>query len=1799
MIGPVTPLNFARLATPASPVQPTETGPVDQAQILGPNASVPTGAAPNASSIQAALAAVPLLGRLAALADVQLLVRKKFRLPLQAKNDPVRPEEAARLLEERSTRVRVQTSPDTEPMPLNNPQSLVVLEALHGPGDLASLEQSELGKHIKQLKADGLNLTVGGMQVDAYGAYHYLTSGWPEQNESPQPVEVRLGQLVVGKLKPNEFDPEALQQNVQRARDAVHSPAAALGYLCEQHHNDVKKVAQEMARLENGPQAEHFRGLRERFEKLRGHAGERLKYLNAGLEPLTRGTVSERLDLLDGVDFLRYHQYPHRLQQLGKGYDALREAGVPHAQARQECVDLYQRSNRGYGSSDMTTEAFTELSKLAGESPAIRQFFRTSLEGYGAPGASADRARLISQPAGQTTEDERVALAGKLERLYAAWEPVYRFYQGECQAGRPDAEERTLTLADACRNMGYYGSRSSVEPATEYASQHPDRLGEVCVLIKKGTNPSLLPQILDLLPADGREERLETLQAFQGYSSPELTREALQAYDRQVQRGRDPRTELPNLLARCHSGRRFEPEGGIDAILQTYAREVHDEDSAGALALLAGTRCPGAQVPALFAHVASWSGPSTRSERMAALNSLAFSQRYRPEGKILADAVKTLLANGMPLDQATERLEKACNSLYSYSHEAKNLLPGLGYICEKLADDAPSIDLFTRLMGHRHELETARLITDSMRQSPQDAETIGILNRNGAMRDDGVVRAALHAYNTVRKPEWLAPLAGATQNLAPEQARKAYEFAATLDREPALATLAQLIGNKMPAEVACDAVASLEHAASLKGLGYPTLESPVVHALAEGLPQGQASVGRLCQALNERALPTDEAVALVRTWSQKLAHDPEQTELFSRLIEFRQDAPTLQGILGQNVEGTTPRQRLQAFVDADGFQRSELTRAAAELFMAQLVHGAPLEEASQLTKSFSSLYRRGEQVPILAAATEHFADSGPLLRAFMAEAGRDDLESSIALVTELRRESPATTLEERARDFTEMRRFFSQNPGPAFEAYRQLRAAGWEAKAALSGLTGLAQGLYSQQTQAPQAFAYLGAHPEKAAALTALTQQGFRPALAIQVIEQARDLDREVETLGQFRASSKSYQKPDLDEATLQAFQQGLHARLDRGEEAHAELSALGLALKGAPGNLATAYRDRLDSEQCQVLLPYLALGYSGDDALTMLEHILRPAGSTTVAERASLAQLVGCHEQGYDKLASQLDSNAGLYDGAAALVAGGQTCEEAARAMRELSAALPAYPEGRPGGALRYAGQNPEQMELLKHLFQKRIGPERAMRLAQLVAEPAGDSPYAHRVEQLAALKLDVPRVGAEGLWQAFAQARNQGTPVAQALAEIGALRDALGKHGKEAVPGLLQTYSEGLSDRRDLRPFFVQLVATGMPAEVAAQSVRRAVGSLENHVQALTGLGKMGTQLAPEVSEAAQRVLRSLIKGKHPAAECTRMVGELTERLAQIRADKNTCLAALEALEQRYAGKPDEAYVFTQLLDRGGESLEQACSTVEEMSQRPLLRERYDALKALSSWWNRDLVRGYDDLLHGQLQAGVPLERAKQTCQRVKEVRSSPEFEPLLKSLAKRPASLPAWMEIVEAGYKERYRFDWLTPQTIELMGEAPDSLLQLYGRVRQSGASASEAVSILAEVNQPVRRTTVEERSRALVQLCELNEEDQRNWFRRTLGRKDAVASKELLPALVTLYTKLLGFGRKTPEALELIRGIYGVEQSKGRTRSEIQTRLAEIAEVASLDIRPDTGAAVLRDDKDQVVFSGVVLKKRQSS
>jgi hypothetical protein len=268
---------------------------------------------------------------------------------------------------------------------------------------------------------------------------------------------------------------------------------------------------------------------------------------------------------------------------------------------------------------------------------------------------------------------------------------------------------------------------------------------------------------------------------------------------------------------------------------------------------------------------------------------------------------------------------------------------------------------------------------------------------------------------------------------------------------------------------------------------------------------------------------------------------------------------------------------------------------------------------------------------------------------------------------------------------------------------------------------------------------------------------------------------------------------------------------------------------------------------------------------------------------------------------------------------------------------------------------------------------------------------------------------------------------------------------------------------------------------------------------------------------------------------------------------------------------------------------------------------RKRIEALQEVGSFQQASIYRltwlpqVHQKLLYAGEQAGLPNAEVRQLVTRNLGLTGwgLTESKPVLELLLDPPKDMLRWSGVFEDLLRHHESVE--VCQTAHLsLKDLPSEALDMYPQFRASGVAPREALGLLEALKQPVGPTSLEDRRKAFEQLCQVSSTDGRSLMRRTWGMLVTLpdVSSGQLPTLAEIYRKLIELGQTSAQAADLVSNIYAAEQAKGVTPEELQKRLDNIAEVAKLEIRPDTGAAILRDEADRVVFSGVMVKKRRA-
>ncbi len=1779
--------------------QPQDTAEVQGGQSARSQVEVDPLHAANQATLAAlpGLASLPLAERLARL-PVEYQVKRRFRLWFMDPNKTVKPEKAAGWMGD--ARLRVKTSPEASPLPLTGEADLVKLEALHGQGSTASLAQSELGEQLKQLSTRGLTFTVGGFPTDAYGAYNYLTTGWPSHEELPAPVTVRFQQLPVQRLDPGQMDLGKLEERLEKARAAAQDPVAVAQYLCE-FYPRKEEITADLARFESGAQSESYASLRRVLSQ------HDLSKIAKGLAITTRGELGDRLGLLEDAQFYQPSYYGQRnFAHLGQAFDGLIESGLSSSEARKSCVELSNMTARDYHS--RFNEVFQGLAELCPAS-AERIKLYGSLVPHGSATDALEICRKLSEPAGKLSETERIELFGKIPGSLEGRKLAWGLVQADLLSGKPTGE----VVKRAQRLVESLGEYPQAAPAA-YAAAHPERWDGVCRLLQARVPPAAIGPLLDSIAA--HPERVSVLCALRERAD-KLGPAFLQALERES----GGLEQLEKLAGSVQKARLADPQSILDDWREHPARTE--------LAAALVERGVGEEVVPTLHTIEGWPGPSTLAQRLTALDGLhAFNRNYRGlsyhrQGLSSAlSAMGALLGAGVEINAAQSRLATAQTTLVgAYNHEE---VPAAFKFMAEQAANPEALDALQRLLSATGRVDSSVQCTRALIEPPQgQSQRIQAAFKLGleGIQDQPARLALIEAVRGGESPAVLSPLVDLTRRLESDAAAFAltYTTAKPHERE----RFQKLLQAGFPSRVAG---ATLDRGGVLEpllGLGKAgnRLQDGDVKAFQSIERAEPTSLTRLCQAFGQRPLAS---APLAELFASELNGKREETEALSRLLEssrFEADQVIeLYRALALPAAQSSLSERLEAFLGSGGLNSQHyqgpgrsinLAVKHAGALQAQLASGVTLKDATASLTSLWSGLSNSYTTDQAGPALEHLGSLGtsPRRELFLTLVSKghsvDDAIHASRVVAE---PAGTTSIAQRIQAFNDMQLASSSVPvrESQFRAYRSDVGAGQAHQATVTKLQNLRKALANwPDDEVQKAFDYVAEHlsgtPPELAALLAQLQAGVKPSVAVAALQRARssgDLGRLEGLKGLGKAGHQ------LDDRVAAAFQEAQEQALARGVSGQA--AALTLArvtaavgarqLKGSEAALAAEYwGERLAGkvESSEIFSRLLETQQPCDTAIRLLELMEERAGATTLTQRYE-----AFHELGglgrryrgdpgyhpdfavsfYRALAAPLQNGAGLTEVKQQLAGVWATQSYSRETLKPAMAQL-----GELGG-------HPNERALLASLITGGWEVDQAVSASRELHRELGSTSFAQRKQAFETLELGRPdEYGRKwALLEALRQEVENGGLIDRAAVELKALTAGLGEGNARAAA---RAWSGELLGKKELRPHFAAMVAAGVPPGVALVTVQNAPGEkLAAHSRLVARLGGYGDSLS---ATTARGFTDSLDQHGH-ADELELLAGGLAGR-------KLPDDPALALYNEKLAGRPEAVRAFVRLLElypsNAGVMLADLEATGGDYARRIETLHEIGSFQQRVSW----LPQAHQKLLHAAEQAGLPADEVGQSLKRNFDLQgwALSQARPLLERMLESPRDMLRWDGIFSDLLRHRESIEGcaLAHQSLK---DLPSEALELYPQFRASGVAPGQALELLGAIKEPVGPTSLEDRRKAFEQLCRVSSTDGRSLARRAWGKLVTLpdVSSGQLPTLASIYRKLIELGQPSTRAAELVCNIYAAEQARGVTPEELQKRLDVISEVARLEILPATGATVLRDEADRVVFSGVMVKKRRA-
>ncbi len=1641
--------------------------PKDRLTLQGTTPSDKRGADP-AVATQASISATvtgPLAVRLATL-PVTFLAPRSWKIPLLSSHKRIDAAEAAKRLE-KSEPVLVQT--EREPLPVK----LTELEALAGNGPTANLELPQLADALKTFKQDGLQLSVEGLGVDPYAAYHALSQ--------KSPVEVRLGQLPVGQLQHDQTPPE-LGENLAKARQAEGDPGAELAYLGAYHQNDLAKITADLTRLEKGPRAADYASLRKALPSLK----------EAGFQP-------------------------------------------------DRCVEFAGLLCRPLGQAELPEKlaAFSQLGLLK-------------------------------------ASDSRNLYAVK----QAAWKLLETVHQG---GSLKTSAERIKPLVELC------GAHKEPLPLLEHAAAHPEQIDRLSRLLEAKFPPA---EAARLAPRLTTSAQLELVTALKGKA--ELAETFLA----------DCRPGMSEL-AGAAAARNLSAETCEGLLKHQNEKFPRREDALQAMAQLLQAGAAPDKAQSLLETVESFPDRSPLAQKLAAVKGLA---SLDGDGALTgAEALKKRLESGATLTEASKVLGKV---LTGAKNIHGNWIPALE-ASRRLATD--QLEVYSEMLGHSYHADAAAELTELLHQPLGDSSPtqriksfreLKLMDGGDPLNSYKLKRTAFQALRgQIERGESYGPAQTRVARLLDlgygrknkEHLQQAVEFFTT--KPEAQNSFMKALEANLPvpeamalAERGCDdaTLNALSGLGGLKtypdGLSVKCLEA-VNQTGRESLPQ----LKQICDTIGTRRLVEPER--FLELFQTRLAEHPDECRVLCKLmadVDRLEAGEAALEALRAPAGTTTLSERYQACQDAGIFGshfEPALVAKKVGAVRAQVEGGASLAEATQEVKTIAKTLHESHVRQDHGEVFVRYAGSlaaRPLdeRRFFLELLGHNyHVDPCVRITQQVADRCGSTTLAERTTAFKEL---FAKGEDPfSFYAVKQagmdhLRAD-VEAGESLSTARKRVQELMTACKQWPHeevlhALQYARGQigePRAWRSFVDLVASGVKPEAASESLELARGGGDFAERLEAVRGLGSAGKR--LDKSVALEFQTQLQMRLQAGADRKTALGTLKRVADAvgqcqqlnteAACQVARLWAERLsgDAPATEVLCDILAQGWTADQAAKLLEATGTKAVTDALSKSGNLGPSGGLERSLQAAGAVRALKKAGLNQ--ADILAELKKARDAASWARDED--TPAFTK------LAELADRPEQRELYLKIVAARFHAEPAGRLLDALDQPAGRSTLAQRWGHF-------ERAGLVGSGAPFNNYK-----VKEACIEL--LRDRLieGTAGEAELTSLVQAVGKRSADEalqavgtaRELpvtqREAHRSLLSSGFAPVVAAQILSRAGDQPALHAEVLAGLGK-DTELTPARAERAQALLTG--------PEAVEGLKALCVGMGTVPAQGD---AALELAEGELNGKWASLGVLGCLLP-GGHPADSSASLAERLAGAGGLMQALplELLKARGS----EIEAGHA-VARALLEGGKTPEESRGLLARVQRLNVSME---VFRGPAERVEPL---LTVLEANRRDN---------ALQYVAETPTELLQLYPKVRDSGADPIHSAWLLGMVGKEAGATTARERADGLQRLIEVNDADRRTWVRMAVAKvtnAGDVIERQLLVPLAKIYRRLLELGKPAAEAAELVANIYSAEQARGITHAEMEKRLEQIGEVAKLEVRSGN-TTVLLDSQDKVVFSGVTVRKRKA-
>ncbi len=1740
---------------------------------------------------------LPLAQRLADL-PVTWVLERKWRLPFMARTIEVPAEKAARHTED--GRLKVRLKPDQEPVSVKGADELRALEALHGQGPA-----SGLAGQLKGLQEQGLRFSYDGFPLEGYLVYQRVQQG--------QVVEVRHGELLLGfcdRQGPRSEVEEALARVEQLRAD----PLEALTHYSTLFPKDNRRVSQEMQRLE----APGFKALATAFEASSGSTSEeRVSRLSKAAERVKAGTLSDRLAFLGRIQHLGSSSRSERLQNAACAtYDALVEKGCPPGQACELVGGVRDGALQAYDR--VPVERLEEMAALAGQPVEHLELYRRQVDRM-EPAQLAKYVEFLGQPLGQTSFQERSQAFESVRRSgTAAWEAARRAV--EQSGSTPEALQGLGRLLDSLKN------RQEPREACDAWADHPGRLEDLCRLMRAGVSSRQASALVGMCSSESQLQLVETLGSRASEKNGEAFLEALERHGEQ---------ELPALRSLIQAAP-TRPETDL-AALGLYARDHLGGRpvSAEVMGALLKRRIPVAEAGEVLEALEGWSGQLPLAQRLKAYVDVCDSGRHYDEvpeapgaRAPLARALGALVSNGATAERA---VADVCRLWCLGSREWK---ASLELVSQRLGSDPSGWKLALDLMNQRQNLASVTRVLDQIEKpipgTTREERLEAFLNLNLVSAPPAVSCAMMTSLGQeVQSGTLLAEAVTLFKTLPRNSEEAAEAIGRHAGNRATQELLVGLMTDGLAGKLAAAAVDQLEGKsglagarAAMTGLGKARELSlravkRLVGSIEDGSAEKLAGLTRLSQTVARIGRLSESAAEL---FADQAASDLARTELLSGLLEARVAESDLSGLfeaVARPAGSSTPAERLAAFQQAGGLERDDgygYSRGFAgsqqlalyETLAAQLRAGVPLSEAGEATRQLAGLQnRQSEQIwGDFAVQVAERPEEERKLFFGMADSrvNRDVLFSLWDLV---RLPLGSTSLTQRTGALNELRRL-SRSQEVQRSMFTMLRAEVEQGRD-LTASVELVKGFYEsakwaggeEVIHACDFAAGLAAQSEARDAFQDQLRHQVLPRVASQSLERARQ-QGDLSQLQALRGLGQAGQKLATTVAAHlhEVLDQKLRSGADRGlamatfgrlAETAGKQKMILAEVETAAAHWSAELADNVPS--CEVFCKLLEQPIRAEEAVS-LERALRPGAGEQSDRLVCLVQLKAFElEYRYHN-----DRNVPIFEPAdrqslvgalQALLQAGVPAETAVKELTGSRSNLRREDVKKAWSSLGRLAEQTRPREVYRELLAHHRDPELCDRILERLVRHGLDERMQAYTE-MGLLRQHEPAVK-ETCLDVLQGEVEAGRALSQASAELTELLGVIRGVGESNKLAVLREYP-GLDPER--RQSLQSLIKAELPTDVVLKSLPQ-FGP--GHETALVALGGYKKELT---SEVASRLQESVTRQGAKAAE---RLATLARTLAGRKAPTQVVREALDYSDSGSAGRTE---LFGQVLALGAGPAEaaQLAEQLLKVGGSTDAGQRLEALVstgALANWSPSTLecALGLNRILASQLLLGRGLEPSTELLKKLVASLRLPaqpgRNQELLTRLERESDKLASWLPLADGS---PYSF----LKVMERLHGAPAALLERYPTVRQGGCRTEEAVEILATINEPIGRSKREERIAALDRLLEVNEQDQRSWFRKTMSSwvgRDEVSSHQCLSSLVRIYRKLTEFGRPPAEAAETVAGIYSAEQSKGVSREALHKRLEDLEEVARMDIRPENNATVLLDKDGKVMFSGVTLKKRQ--